>query len=264
MAFTSTSAKDPNIAGTQYHIQLKTGDIPPYVLIPGDPDRVEKIASLWDTQTAVAKHREYTTFKGVFKETDIACTSSGIGSPSLAIGLEELVRVGAHTFIRVGSCGSLQPDMQLGDLVITTAAVRLDGTSKEFVMAEYPAVADIAVTNALIASAKSLGVRFHVGITASTDSFYVGQGRPSYGNYFPSHKKDIFTDLQQAKVKNFEMEASCLLTLSSLFGVRSGAVNVVIADRVRDTFEINEEMEKKVGLVASEAVRILYQAETHS
>lgn len=241
----------------QYHTHLKSGDIPPYVLIPGDPKRVVKIASLWDKQAFVADYRQYVTYKGEYKGAKLACTSSGIGSPGLAIAFDELLRIGVKTIIRVGTCGGLQPDMNIGDLVITTGAVRLDGASKDYVIPEYPAVAHYQVIEALIAAAKTHKVKYHVGITASTDTFSVGQGRMGFNNYLPSHKAKIFKDMQAAGVKNFEMEAGCLLTLANLFNVRAGAICVVVADRVRDKFELTDAMEQKCAIVATEAIGIL-------
>lgn len=227
------------------------------MLVPGDPKRVAKIAALWDKPTEVADYRQYHTMKGEYLGVKLAATSSGIGSPALAIAFDELLRVGVHTFIRVGTCGSLQPDMGIGDLVITTGAVRLDGASKDYVIPEYPAIAHYEVVEALIAAAKKLKVKYHVGITASTDTFSVGQARPGFNNYLPSHKANIFKDMQAANVKNFEMEAGCLLTLGSLYNVRSGVICVVVADRVRDKFELTDEMEQNAARVASEAVKIL-------
>jgi len=251
------SAKAPVIGGKQYHIDCGPGDVASSVLIPGDPARVNKIASLWDSAKEVAFHREYHTMTGKFKGTPISCTSSGIGAPTLAIAIEELSRIGVETFIRVGTCGGIQKGQKVGDLVISTAAVRLDGASRDYVMLEYPAVADYRVVIALIQAAEELKYRYHVGITASTDTFYAGQGRPGYNGYFPSHKAHILKDLQQARVQNFEMEASCLFTLASLFGKKAGAVCCIIANRVTNEFEINDDFQKRAGLVASRAVAIL-------
>jgi len=251
------SAKAPVIGGKQYHIQCESGDVAPYILVPGDPARVEKIASLWDSAREVANHREYHTMTGIYQGVPISCTSSGIGGPSLAIAVDELCRIGAETFIRVGSTGGIRKDQNVGDLVISTGAVRLEGTSKDFVIPEYPAVANYEVVMALIEAAEELKVRYHVGITASTDTFYTGQGRPAYENYFPSFKEDIFRDMQAAGVLNFEMEAATLLTMASIFGKRAGAVCCIVANRVTDEFLITDEMQKKAGLVASRAVAIL-------
>lgn len=251
------SAKAPIIGGKQYHIACGPGDVERFVLVPGDPARVGTIASLWDHAREVAFHREYHTMRGSFRGTPLSCTSSGIGSPALAIAMDELSRIGADTFIRVGSTGALQKDMKLGDMVISTGAVRLDGASRDLVIPEYPAVADYEVVMALIQAAEERKVRYHVGITASTDTFYTGQGRPAFGGYFPSFKEHIFTDMQKAGVKNFEMEAACLFTMSSLYGKRAGAICVVIANRVTDEFAISDAVQKKAGEVASLAVHIL-------
>lgn len=257
MKHIDVSAKAPTVAGKQYHIDCKSGDVARYVLVPGDPARVGKIASLWDSSHEVAYHREYQTMTGIYNDVPISATSSGIGGPAIAIAIDELCRIGADTFIRVGTCGGIQKGQKIGDLVISTGAVRLDGASKDFIMPEYPAVASYEVVMALIQAAEELGVRYHVGITASTDTFYTGQGRPALDNYLPSFKKTILEDMQNARVQNFEMESATLFTVSNIFGKRAGAVCVIIANRVTDEFAIDDSMQKKAGLVASEAVRIL-------
>lgn len=257
MSFKAKSTEKPEVAGMQYHIRLKKNDIPPYVITPGDPKRVVKIASLWDTQKQMADYRQYVTFKGEYKGVKLACTSSGIGAPGLAVALEELVRIGVKNVIRVGTCGSIQPDIRVGDMIISMGAVRFDGASKEYVTPEYPAVAHYEIVNALVEAAKKLKVRYHVGITASTDTFFCGQGRPGFKGYLPSFKEKIFEDMKKAGVKNFEMESSCLFTLGSIFGIRTGTVCVVIADRIHNKFKLTDQMEKNAALVACEAIRIL-------
>ena len=239
----------------QYHIALKPGDISRYVLLPGDPDRVPKISSLWDSYKAVGKHREYLTHTGYYKGVKISACSTGIGSPAAAIAVEELANIGADTLIRVGSTGSIQPEIELGDLIITTAAVRLEGTTKQYVRIEYPAVASYEVVAALVEAAETLGYRYHVGITATTDSFYCGQARPGYKGYWQSWMNSLIPDLQKARVLNFEMEAAAILTLASLYGLRAGAVCAVYADRVRNRFAVKGERE--AAKVACEAVKIL-------
>lgn len=252
------SALAPVLAGKQYHIDCKSGDVARYVLVPGDPERVGKIASLWDTAREVAYHREYHTMTGTYNGIPISCTSTGIGGPALAIAVDELCRIGADTFIRVGTCGGLCKGQQLGDIVISTGAVRLDGASKDLVIPEYPAVADYEVVMALIQAAEELKVPYHVGITASTDTFYTGQGRPALNNYLPSFKKTILEDMQQAGVQNFEMEAATLFTMANVFAKRAGAVCVIVANRVTDEFAIDDTIQKKAGLVASRAVSLLF------
>ena len=251
------SASAPVIEGKQYHIACGPKDVATSVLLPGDPQRVEKIASLWDSAKEVAYHREYHTMTGTYQGTPISCTSTGVGAPALTIAVEELSRIGVENFIRVGTCGGIQKDTHVGDLVISTGAVRFEHASQEYVTLGYPAVAHYEVVAALIQAAKELKVPYHVGITASMDTFYCGQGRPGYRNYFPSHNEHILKDMQMAGVKNFEMEVSCLLTLAGLFGKRAGAVCVVIANRVTNEFKMSDAFQKRAGLVASRAMAIL-------
>jgi len=242
----------------QYHIRCRPGDIAPYVLLPGDPDRVPLISSFWDERREVAKHREYTTHTGRYKGAPISATSTGIGGPAASIAVEELLRVGASTLIRVGTTGAIQRDIRIGDLVIATGAVRLDGASQEYVMAEYPALAHLEVVLALIEAAESLGARYHVGIVASTDTFYTGQSRPGFKGYQPSWSPSLMADLQAAGVLSFEMEASTVFTLASIYGARAGAVLAVLANRVTDEFVPEAGVEDAVR-VANEAVRILHE-----
>jgi len=238
----------------QYHIQLGKGDLPPYVLLPGDPERVPKIASIWDAYTEISYHREYRSVRGTYKNTEISCVSTGIGAPSAGIAVEELARIGCHTFIRVGSTGAIQ-NIPCGDLIINTASVRFEGTSREYIFPEYPAAAHYEVILSLIEACEALGYPYHLGIGASTDSFYLGQARPGFNNYFQSRHENLVNDLQKASVLNFEMEASCIFTVCSLYGLRAGAVCAVFANRVTGDFHtIGEE---KAGRAASEAVKIL-------
>ena len=239
----------------QYHIQCRPGDVARYVLLPGDPERVDVISSFWDERREIAYHREFKTHTGKYRGVAISATSTGIGSPSAVIALEELARIGADTFIRVGSTGAIQPEIDIGDLIISSSAVRLEGTSKEYVRTEYPASAHYEVLLSLIEAAEALGARYHVGITASTDSFYVGQGRPGYGGYEQSFSRELLHDLRRARVLNFEMEASAIFTVANLYGLRAGSVAVVFANRLTDEFEVVPQ--DSVAKVANEAVRIL-------
>ncbi|QSG09059.1 nucleoside phosphorylase [Halapricum desulfuricans] len=251
---TPDPAEDPN-DDEQYHLEVEPGDVADSVLLPGDPDRVPKITDVWDDHEVVADHREYRTATGTYDGTPVSVTSTGIGSPSAAIAVEELARVGSETLIRVGSCGSIQPEAGVGDLVITTGAVRQEGTSDEYVREDYPAVADHAVVSALIAAAERLGYDYHVGVTCSTDSFYAGQGRPGFEGFQARDSDELVAELRDANVLNFEMEASSILTLASLYGLRAGAVSTVYANRV--TGEFRTEGERKAAKTASEAVSLL-------
>ncbi len=242
--------------GKQYHIEVAPGEVSRYVLLPGDPGRADKIAKTWDEYKLIARHREYTTYTGKYKNVPISVTSTGIGGPSAAIAVEELLRVGADTFIRVGTTGALQPGIGLGDLIISTGAVRLDGTSKQYVMTEYPAVANYEIIMALVEAAETLGARYWLGITASTDSFYLGQGRPGYKDYIQSWAKTIVTDLQAAGILNFEMESSTIFTISNIYGARAGTICAVVANRVDNTFKPGAGIDTAIK-VANEAVKIL-------
>ncbi len=181
----------------QYHIDCCQGDVARYVLLPGDPARILTISKLWDSFREVARHREYSTNTGVYKGVPISAVSTGIGSPSAGIAVEELARIGADTMIRVGSCGAIQPNINCGDLVMSTGAVRHKGTSKQYVCSEYPAVASYEVVLSLIETAEILECTYHVGITASTDSFYCGQGRVGFSGHKSSMTDNLMSDLQE-------------------------------------------------------------------
>jgi uridine phosphorylase len=225
------------------------------ILLPGDPGRVGKITDAWDDHEVVADHREYRTATGTTDGTPISVTSTGIGAPSTAIAAEELARVGADTLIRVGSCGAIQPETDVGDLIITTGGVRQEGTSKEYVREEYPAVADHAVVAALAAAAEELGYEYHLGKTASTDSFYAGQSREGFEGFLARDSEERIEELRRAGVLNFEMEASAILTLAGIYGLRAGAVCTVYADRTTGEFAITGE--SRAAETASRAVSIL-------
>ncbi|MFC4356365.1 nucleoside phosphorylase [Halobium salinum] len=247
-------SEDPN-AERQYHIEVAEGEVADSVLLPGNPERVDKVVDLWDDSEEVASHREYRTATGTYDDAPISVTSTGIGSPSAAIAVEELARVGADTFIRVGSCGAIQEGMDVGDLVITRGAVRQEGTSDEYVREDYPAVASEEVVSALVAAAEELGHDYHVGLTMSADSFYAGQGRPGFEGFEAAGSEDLVSDLREANVKNIEMEASALLTVANIYGLRAGAVCSVYANRV--TGEFRTEGESKAAETASLAVKYL-------
>ncbi len=240
----------------QYHLEVKRGEVAETVIIPGDPQRVVKISKEWDRFREVAVHRQFVTHTGTFKGAPISACSTGIGGPGTAIVIEELANVGANSFIRVGSTATLKEEIEIGDLIISTGAVRLDGTSKQYVRSEYPASASYEVILALIEAADSLGVNYHTGISASTDSFYLGQSRPGYGGYTQSFSEMLIKDMQRANVANFEMEAATLFTLGNIFGFRTGAVCAVYANRIRDEFEVKGEEE--VIKCGNEAVKILH------
>ena len=247
-------SEDPNDEAG-YHVAVGPDDVADAVLLPGNPERVDTITSLWDDHEAVAHHREYRTATGTYDGTPVSVTSTGIGSPSAVIAVEELARAGVDTFIRVGSCGAIQPEMEVGDLVITTGAVRQEGTSDEYVREDYPAAADGEVVSALVAAAERLGHDYHTGVTMSADSFYAGQGRPGFEGFEAAGSDELVAELRDANVKNVEMEAAAILTVARVYGLRAGAVCSVYANRV--TGEFRTEGESRAAETASLAVALL-------
>ncbi|AGB37197.1 nucleoside phosphorylase [Natronococcus occultus] len=247
-------SEDPN-ADVQYHLEVAAEDVADTVLLPGNPERLEVIVDYWDDHEIRAHHREYRTATGSYEGTPISVTSTGIGSPSAAIAVEELARVGCETFIRVGSCGAVQPEMDVGDLVITTGGLRQEGTSDEYVREDYPAAADHEVVSALIAAAERLGYDYHTGVTMSADSFYAGQGRPGFEGFEAAGSEDLIEELAAANVKNIEMEASAIMTLASVYGLRAGAVCTVYADRQGGEF--STEGESRAAETATLATHLL-------
>jgi uridine phosphorylase len=227
-----------------------------YLLVPGDPERVPKIAGFWDAAKEIACHREFRSFTGVYEGVPISALSSGIGPACMAIAVNEAANIGVGTFIRVGSTGAIQRNINCGDLIISTAAVRLDCTSNCYIMPEYPAAANYEVLLALIEAAETLGIHnYHVGVTATTADFYAEQSRPTRASYSP-WTENLLLALQKARVLNFEMEAATLLTLASLYGLRAGVVCAVFNSRVRDEFEPGAGEENAIR-VANQAVKIL-------
>jgi uridine phosphorylase len=247
-------SEDPN-DDQQYHLEVGPGDVADSVLLPGNPERVAKVVDGWDDHEVVGDHREYRTATGTHEGTPISVTSTGIGSPSAAIAVEELARVGTDTLLRVGSCGAIQEEASVGDLIITTGAVRQEGTSDEYIREDYPASADHRVVSALVAAAEELGYDYHLGVTCSTDSFYAGQSRPGFGGFEARGSEGLLEELREAGVLNFEMEAASILTLASIYGLRAGAVCTVYANRV--TGEFRTEGERKAAKCASLAVTYL-------
>ncbi len=253
------SAEKPVLAGgIQYHLRLKPGDVARYVLLPGDPARVAYIARFWDEARIVASHREYVTYTGRYRGVPISATSTGIGGPSTAIAIEELLRVGADTFIRVGTTASLTKAIPIGSIIISYAALRMDGTSKAYAPEYYPAVSSLDVLLALAIAAELQGFKYFIGLTASTDSFYVGQERPGFKDYLPPWNQGLIALLRSLNIINFEMEASTIFTLSQIYGARAGSVCAVVANRETNEFVVDAGLESAIK-TACEAVRILYE-----
>ncbi len=220
----------------EYHIGIGRGEIPELVLLPGDPDRAKAIAmGFFDEPEEVAKKREYWSFKGKWKGVPVAVCSTGIGCPSAAIAIEELVKVGCKVFIRVGTSGAISRDVNTGDIVIFTGAVRDDGTSRQYIPISFPAIADPNVVVALKKAAQTKGVTYHVGIGHSKDAFY-------------SEHPDLVADpdgtrrkwemMRTSRVLATEMEAAALFVVGHLRGVKVGTACVVIGENIEKEAKI--------------------------
>ena len=221
----------------QPHIMCGIGDVANYVLMPGDPTRVQRIAKQFDSAEKKAEYRGFVTYTGETKGIPITSTSSGIGCPTTAIAMEELMNIGADTFIRVGTTGALVPYLDSGDIVVVTGAVRWEGTSKTYIATEYPAVASYQVVNALLQAADELGIKVHPGIIISSDAYYGGND-------------EVLRKFGEANVLSIEMEASLMFTLAGMKGVRAGAICTVDGNIFKGTGKGEMEQGEKTGELA--------------
>lgn len=201
-------------------------------IVPGDPARVEHIAVHLDEPEFLASEREFTSWRGVLSGQPVIVCSTGVGGPSTSIAVEELAQLGVTTFLRVGTTGAIQPDISVGSLIVTNAAVRLDGASRHFAPLEYPAVSDFECTTALLTSARALGAEPFVGITASADTFYPGQERyDTVSGRVAKHLQGSLAEWQTLGVLNYEMESATLFTMCSANGWRAGCISGAIVNR---------------------------------
>ena len=215
----------------EYHIHTTPDLVGRYVILPGDPVRCEKIARHFEGAEKVAENREFVTYTGYLEGEKVSVTSTGIGGPSAAIAMEELIHCGADTFIRVGTSGGMQPEVCGGDLVIATGAIRMEGTSREYAPMEYPAVAHYDVVEALKRAADRLGAKSHVGVVQCKDNFY-GQHSP---DTMPVayELKDKWDAWIKCGALASEMESAALFIIGSVRRVRTGAVMMVLANQTR-------------------------------
>ena len=244
--------------GEQYHIGLKEGDVGKYVILPGDPKRCQKIAAYFDDAKPVADNREYITYTGFLNGEKVSVTSTGIGGPSASIAMQELVNVGADTFIRVGTCGGMDINVKGGDVVIATGAIRMEGTSREYAPVEFPAVANLDVINALVSSAKNLGYSYHTGVVQCKDSFY-GQHSPDVMpvSYELKNKWEAWKRLGCLAS---EMESAALFIVASFLKVRVGSVFLTVANQEREKLNLENPVvhdTEKAIKTAVEALKIL-------
>ena len=219
----------------QYHIGLAKNMLQgaEYVLLPGDPHRVAAIAQAFDPNAKfLANSREHISYLANFHGNNILVCSTGLGAPNMGITMEELAPLGLKYYLRIGTCGAIQPFINLGDVIISTASVRFDGVSKDYAPVEYPAVASLEFTNDVINGAKLADIPHHIGITASTDTFWQGQERyDSYTGHLLRNKQGHMAEMRTLNVLNFEMESSALLVIANTFGVHAACISGVVALR---------------------------------
>lgn len=238
----------------QYHLQIRPGDVGRYVILPGDPKRCKKIAEHFDDAKLIADSREFVTYTGNLDGEKVTVTSTGIGGPSASIAMEELVRCGADTFIRVGTCGGIELDVKGGDIVVATGSVRMEGTSREYAPIEYPAVANLDVTNALVQASKELGFTCHAGVVQCKDAFY-GQHEPERMpvSYELLNKWEAWKRLGCLAS---EMESAALFIVAAHLRVRCGADFLVMGNQERNALG----MENPIVHDTEAAIRIAVEA----
>ncbi len=242
----------------QYHIHCVSGDVGRYCILPGDPGRCESIAALFDDARLVARNREYVIYTGTLLGEKVSVCSTGIGGPSAAIAMEELVAIGADTFVRVGTCGGIALDVQAGDIVVATGAVRMEGTSREYAPIEFPAVADFGIALALQKAAKAMGKPCHMGVVQCKDSFY---GQHSPGRMPVSYELlDKWEAWKRLGVKASEMESAALFVVAAALGVRCGSCFHVVWNQEREAAGLDQPMSEDTSAavrVGVEALKLL-------
>ena len=223
----------------QFHICCKEGDVGAYCILPGDPGRCEKIAALFDDAQLVSQNREYTIYTGTLLGEKVSVCSTGIGGPSAAIAMEELAAIGAHTFIRVGTCGGIATKVRAGDVIIATGAIRMEGTSREYAPIEFPAVPDFNAVCALVQAAKNLNYPFHTGVVQCKDSFY-GQHSPETMPVAPEllYKWEAWKRLGTLAS---EMESAALFTVAAARGLRCGSTFGALWNQEREKAGLDQD-----------------------
>ena len=246
----------------QYHIHCTEGDVGRYVFLPGDPGRCEAIAAHFENPVHIGMNREYNIYTGTMLGQKVSVCSTGIGGPSASIAMEELHNIGADTFIRVGTCGGIDLDVQSGDVVVATGAIRFEHTSREYAPIEYPAVADFEVTTALVQAAKALGKRTQVGVVQCKDAFY-GQHSPARMpvSYELLNKWEAWKRLH---VKASEMESAALFVVADALQCRCGSCFHVVWNQEREKAGLDQDMSEDTTAavqVGVEALKLLIQAD---
>jgi uridine phosphorylase len=259
-----TQADAPRTGTRQYHIGLERGEVAEYVLLVGDPGRVAKVASRWEAVELERSSREITTATGTYRGMRLTCMSTGMGTDNVEIVLAELMEItDAPTLIRIGSSGALQPEIALGDLIVSIGAVRLENTTDFYVHPGFPAVAHRDVVWALEAACRELGYPHHLGLTATASGFYAPQGRAM--RTLPVRYPELADELRRQRVANLEMESSALFVLAHLAGLRSGTICAAYAQRTDGTFlegAAKEAAEARCIDAGLAGIHLLWQVDT--
>ena len=242
----------------QYHIKCSKGDVGKYVILPGDPGRCEAIAAYFENPLHIGQNREYNIYTGYLLGEKVSVCSTGIGGPSASIAMEELHNIGADTFIRTGTCGGIDLDVQSGDIIVATGAIRFEHTSVEYAPIEFPAVPDLDITNALRQASVSLGYRTHIGVVQCKDSFY-GQHSPERMpvSYELLNKWEAWKRLG---VKGSEMESAALFIVASALRCRCGSCFHVVWNQEREAAGLDQKMSEDTSTsvrVAVEAMKLV-------
>lgn len=244
----------------QFHIQCKEGDVGRYCILPGDPGRCSKIAEYFENAVLVSQNREYTVYTGTLQGERVSVCSTGIGGPSASIAMEELHNIGADTFIRVGTCGGIDLDVESGDIVIATGAIRFEHTSREYAPIEYPAVANFEVLSTLVEASATMGKKYHTGVVQCKDAFY-GQHSPAKMpvSYELLQKWEAWKRLH---VKASEMESAALFVVADALQCRCGSVFHVVWNQEREQAGLDQKMSEDTSAairVGIEAMKRLIQ-----
>lgn len=243
-------------SGLQYHVKVRPGDIGRYVLLPGDPGRVEKMAKYLDDAQFVSSNREHTVFTGTLLGEKVSIVSTGMGCPSTAIAVEELIAVGANTFIRVGTSGAVQPWLKLGDVAVVTGAIRDEGTTRQYLPIEFPAIADVEVVNALAEACRRVEANYYLGISQTKDSFYGEVERERMP--MAAHLEERWKAWEAGGAICSEMEAAAIFILSSIYRKRAGGVMMVIGSDIETL--LKKQHDKEIMIKAAiEAIKILIE-----
>ena len=239
----------------QYHIQCSEGDVGRYVILAGDPGRIESIAALFDDARQVAYNREFNVWTGYLEGEKATACSTGIGGPSAAIAMEELHALGADTFIRTGTCGGIDIDVRSGDIVVATGAIRYEHTSQEYAPIEFPAVSDLDIALALREASLALGNRTHAGVVQCKDSFY---GQHSPGRMPVSYElEQKWEAWKRLGVKASEMESAALFVVASALGARCGACFHVVWNQEREKAGLDQDMSEDTSMAVKVAVEAM-------